>query len=70
MVADDATIAEDMSRFLWATFTRFAPGGDIHASRTRAGRHHLAYEAPIAIDARTKPWYPKEVRPPVRLPNE
>ncbi len=63
VVADDASIAGDVTRFLWATFTRFAPGGDIHASRTRAGRHHLAYEAPIAIDARMKPWYPKDVRP-------
>ena len=63
VVADDASIAGDVTRFLWATFTRFAPGGDLHPARTRVGRHHLAYEAPIAIDARMKPWYPKEVRP-------
>ena len=24
-------------------------------------RHHLAYAAPVVIDARMKPWYPKEV---------
>lgn len=63
VVADDASIASDVTRLLWATFTRFAPGGDLHPARTRVGRHHLAYEPPIAIDARMKPWYPKEVRP-------
>ena len=24
-------------------------------------RHHIAYEPPVVIDARMKPWYPKEV---------
>jgi hypothetical protein len=28
---------------------------------TRVVRHHLAYSAPIVIDARLKAWYPKEV---------
>jgi UbiD family decarboxylase len=47
--------------FLWTTFTRFEPAADIHAAATRVVRHHLAYEPPIVIDARMKPWYPKEV---------
>jgi UbiD family decarboxylase len=47
--------------FLWTTFTRFEPAADIHAASARVVRHHLAYEAPIVIDARLKPWYPKEV---------
>jgi 4-hydroxybenzoate decarboxylase subunit C len=48
--------------FLWTTFTRFEPGADIHAADRRLVRNHIAYEPPIVIDARMKPWYPKEVR--------
>jgi hypothetical protein len=47
--------------FLWTTFTRFEPAADIHPASQRVVRHHLAYEAPIVIDARIKPWYPKEL---------
>jgi hypothetical protein len=25
--------------------------------------NHIGYEPPIVIDARMKPWYPKEVEP-------
>ena len=47
--------------FLWTTFTRFEPAADIHAASQRVVRHHIAYEPPVVIDARMKPWYPKEV---------
>lgn len=47
--------------FLWTTFTRFEPAADIHAAGQRVARHHIAYEPPVVIDARMKPWYPKEV---------
>ena len=47
--------------FLWTTFTRFEPAADIHAASQRVMRHHISYEPPIVIDARMKPWYPKEV---------
>ena len=47
--------------FLWTTFTRFEPAADIHAAAARVVRHHISYEPPIVIDARLKPWYPKEV---------
>ena len=47
--------------FLWTTFTRFEPAADIHSASQRVVRHHVAYEPPIVIDARMKPWYPKEV---------
>ncbi|HEX4959934.1 MAG TPA: UbiD family decarboxylase [Thermoanaerobaculia bacterium] len=47
--------------FLWTTFTRFEPAADLHASSTEVVRHHLSYKAPILIDARMKPWYPKEL---------
>lgn len=47
--------------FLWTTFTRFEPAADIHAASHRVIRHHITYEPPIVIDARMKPWYPKEL---------
>lgn len=47
--------------FLWTTFTRFEPAADIHAASTRVVRNHIAYQGPVCIDARMKPWYPKEV---------
>lgn len=47
--------------FLWTTFTRFEPAADIHAAGTRVVRHHLSYTAPILIDARIKPGFPREV---------
>jgi hypothetical protein len=47
--------------FLWTTFTRFEPAADLHAASTRVVRNHLAYSAPVLIDARMKPWYPKEL---------
>jgi len=47
--------------FLWTTFTRFEPAADIHSASQRVVRHHITYEPPIVIDARMKPWYPKEV---------
>ena len=53
-------VRSDMN-FLWTTFTRFEPAADIHSASQRVVRHHLAYEPPIVIDARMKPWYPKEV---------
>jgi 4-hydroxybenzoate decarboxylase subunit C len=48
--------------FLWTTFTRFEPGADIHAADRRIARNHIAYQPPIVIDARMKPWYPQELR--------
>jgi 4-hydroxybenzoate decarboxylase subunit C len=47
--------------FLWTTFTRFEPAADIHAANRRIVRNHIAREAPILIDARMKPSYPKEL---------
>lgn len=47
--------------FLWTTFTRFEPAADLHAAGTELVRHHVSYQPPILIDARMKPWYPKEL---------
>ncbi len=64
---DDASVARSAANFLWATWTRFEPASDIYAAETKVDRHHLAYRAPIVIDARMKPGYPDElvVRPDI-----
>ena len=62
VLTDEAARAarSDMN-FLWTTFTRFEPAADIHAAGRRIVRNQIAYEGPIVIDARMKPWYPKEL---------
>ncbi|MFN2417169.1 MAG: UbiD family decarboxylase [Pyrinomonadaceae bacterium] len=64
---DDAGVAASAPDFLWATWTRFEPASDIHASSTSVRRHHISYSAPLVIDARMKPGYPDEllVRPDI-----
>ncbi len=47
--------------FLWTTFTRFEPAGDIHARRVSNVRNHICYEMPVLIDARRKPGFPEEL---------
>jgi len=58
---DDAEYAKTTDKFLWATWTRFDPASDIHAKEVTLKNNHVGYSAPIVIDARMKPWYPKEV---------
>ena len=58
---DAARAARSDINFLWTTFTRFEPAADIHAAATSVVRHHIAYEPPVVIDARMKPWYPGEL---------
>jgi UbiD family decarboxylase len=53
-------VRSDMN-FLWTTFTRFEPAADIHAAGRRIVRNHIAYRGPVVIDARLKPWYPREL---------
>jgi UbiD family decarboxylase len=53
--------ARSEMNFLWTTFTRFEPAADIHAAERRIVRNHIAYSGPVVIDARMKPWYPKEL---------
>ncbi|HEV2915966.1 MAG TPA: UbiD family decarboxylase [Pyrinomonadaceae bacterium] len=67
ILQDDASVAHAVENFLWATWTRFEPASDIHAAETSIDRHHLAYRAPVVIDARMKPGYPAEliVRPDI-----
>ena len=62
VLTDDAAQAarSDMN-FLWTTFTRFEPAADITAADQRIVRNHVSYAGPVVIDARMKPWYPKEL---------
>jgi len=59
---DDISYADTPEKFLWATWTRFDPARDTHANGS-VENNHIGYEPPIVIDARMKPWYPKEVEP-------
>ena len=61
IIHDSVEFARDTNKFLWATWTRFNPATDIFAKSLTVENHHLSYENPIVIDARMKPWYPKEV---------
>ena len=58
---EPARAARSDMNFLWTTFTRFEPAADIHAAERRIVRNHIAYSGPVVIDARMKPWYPKEL---------
>jgi 3-polyprenyl-4-hydroxybenzoate decarboxylase len=63
VLADDAAGAtKDERSFLWHVFTRFEPAADMHGRRDVV-RNHIAFAAPVVIDARTKPWMPKVVEP-------
>ncbi len=61
VIHDDIAYADSAEKFLWATWTRFNPASDIYAKSIELKNNHIGYEAPIVIDARMKPWYPKEV---------
>ena len=60
---DSIEFADSTDKFLWATWTRFNPSTDIYAKEIKVVNNHISYTAPIIIDARMKPWYPKEVEP-------
>jgi UbiD family decarboxylase len=61
VIHDDVEYARSADKFLWATWTRFDPASDIFAREVTLKNNHIGYTAPIVIDARMKPWYPKEV---------
>ncbi len=58
---DSIEFAGSTEKFLWATWTRFNPSTDIFAKKINIVNNHITYQSPIVIDARMKPWYPKEV---------
>jgi len=59
---EPARAAKSPMNFLWTTFTRFEPAADLHAAGREVVRNHVAYRAPILIDARLKPGFPDELR--------
>jgi UbiD family decarboxylase len=62
VISDEPERASRSSmNFLWTTFTRFEPSTDIHAASPTVIANHVALRAPIVIDARRKPWFPKEL---------
>jgi UbiD family decarboxylase len=63
VIHDNADVALSTDKFLWATWTRFNPATDVFANQISLENNHISYSAPIVIDARMKPWYPKEVEP-------
>ena len=58
---DSIKYAHSTDKFLWATWTRFNPSTDIYAKEVNVVNNHISYGSPVVIDARMKPWYPKEV---------
>jgi hypothetical protein len=58
---DNAQVARATPDFLWATWTRFEPAGDIYAAGEKVLRHHISYSGPIVFDARLKPGFPAEL---------
>ena len=58
---DDPSVSKSTTDFLWSSWTRFEPAGDIYARETNVTRHHLSYRSPIVIDARKKPTLPDEL---------
>ncbi|MEE9391078.1 MAG: UbiD family decarboxylase [Planctomycetota bacterium] len=62
VLVDDAEKATRSAvNFLWTTFTRFEPAADMFTKSEAVLRHHRVFEAPLVIDARLKPNYPKEL---------
>jgi UbiD family decarboxylase len=61
VIHDNISSADSADKFLWATWTRFNPATDIAAKNIELKNNHIGYSAPIVIDARMKPWYPKVV---------
>ncbi len=58
---EPARAAASPLNFLWTTFTRFDPAGDLHGASERIVRGQVVRTAPLVLDARKKPWYPREL---------
>jgi 3-polyprenyl-4-hydroxybenzoate decarboxylase len=63
VLVDNADLAGAVDTFLWSTWTRFNPATDIYARSVMLRDSHVSFTAPVVIDARMKPWYPREVEP-------
>ena len=61
LVDDAAQASRSATNFLWTAFTRFEPAADLHARRVELVRAQPSFTGPLVLDARMKPWYPKEL---------
>ena len=59
LVDDLAEATASTELFLWTTFTRMEPAGDVHGRRQVVERFHVGLEPPVVWDCRMKPWYPE-----------
>jgi UbiD family decarboxylase len=61
VLVDDAHLAARSDpRFLWTAFTRMEPAADLRGARV-VTRGHYGFAGTVVLDARVKPWYPKEL---------
>ncbi len=54
-------VAENLSNFLWTTFTRSNPSHDIHGITSETINKHWGCKGPLIIDARKKPHHAPEL---------
>jgi 4-hydroxybenzoate decarboxylase subunit C len=59
LVDDAAEATSSVELFLWTTFTRMEPAGDIHGRETHVSRFHVGLSEPAVFDCRMKPWIPE-----------
>ena len=59
LVDDAAEATRSTELFLWTTFTRMEPAGDLHGRERTNARFHTGLVPPVVIDARMKPGYPE-----------
>ena len=58
VVVDDAAFAAaSFDNFLWVTFTRSDPAADVYGAHAATHARHWTCEAPLIIDARSKPFH-------------
>ena len=58
IVADDSTFTSaTVNNFLWVAFTRSNPSHDVYGVNAIQAHKHWGCEAPLIIDARTKPHH-------------
>lgn len=56
VISDDADfVAENISNFVWVTFTRSDPEMDVYGVHEKVENKHWSCDAPLIIDARIKP---------------
>jgi 4-hydroxy-3-polyprenylbenzoate decarboxylase len=57
VVDDSGFVAGHINNFLWVTFTRSDPAGDVHGIAESVRQKHWGCTGPLVIDARSKPHH-------------